>query len=125
MPARPFVSPQLPVEGVPGRAVNMDLKLISSLPQSSPILDEERIKSSTFNIPTDGHNHQVDYLSPLSPIWSVDKRGWAFYPENRIVDVHDDDFPTTYLSDPESMCQTMSPLFTTVCELTIYPSPLI
>jgi hypothetical protein len=42
MPARPYVGPQLPVEGIPGRAVNMDLKPISSL------------------LPTYGHNHQVD-----------------------------------------------------------------
>ncbi len=60
MPARPYVSLQLPVEGIPGRAVNMDLKPISSLPQSSPSLAEECINSWTLNVPPDGHNHQFD-----------------------------------------------------------------
>jgi hypothetical protein len=60
MPPRPYFSPQLPVEGISGRAVNMDSKPISSLPQDSPILNEERINSSPLSVPKYGHNPQVD-----------------------------------------------------------------
>lgn len=59
-PSRQYVSPQLPVEGIPGRVVNMDVEPISSLPQCSPILDEELKDSWTLNAPTDDQNHQVD-----------------------------------------------------------------
>ena len=65
------------------------------------------------------------YSSLQSTIWSADEGSWAPYPENRIADVHVNDIPATCLSDPESMYQTMPPRFTTVCELTIYSSPLI
>jgi hypothetical protein len=60
MPARPYLSPQLPVEGISGRVVNIDPKPISSLLQGSPILDEERVNSRPLNVPTYSHNHQVD-----------------------------------------------------------------
>jgi hypothetical protein len=60
MPPRPYFSPQLPVEGVSGRAVNMDSKPISSLPQGSPILNEERINSWPLSVYKYGHNYQVD-----------------------------------------------------------------
>jgi hypothetical protein len=61
MPARPYLSPQLPVEGISGRVVNMDPKPLSSL-QGPPILDSERIKFWPLNVPTStySHNHQVD-----------------------------------------------------------------
>jgi hypothetical protein len=58
MPARPYLSPQLPMEGISSRAVNMDPKPISSFPQGSPILDEERINSWPLDDPT--YSHQVD-----------------------------------------------------------------
>lgn len=64
VPPRPYLSSQLPTEGISSRAVNMDPKPISSLPQGpsqgSPILDEERINSRPSNVPTYSRNHQVD-----------------------------------------------------------------
>ena len=60
MPACPYVSPQLPTEGISGRTVNMDAKPISSLPQGSPILDEEHLGPWPLNVPTYSHNHQVN-----------------------------------------------------------------
>lgn len=64
------------------------------------------------------------YLPSQSTTWSVGEEAWTSHPENRIVRVHDDDFPTACLSNPASMCQKMPPRFTTVCELTICPNPL-
>jgi hypothetical protein len=60
MPARPYLSPQLPMEGISSRAVNMGPKPISNLPQGSLILDEEHINPWSLNVPTYGRNHQVD-----------------------------------------------------------------
>jgi hypothetical protein len=57
MPARPCVSPQVPVEG---RVVNMDPKPIPSLPQGSPILSVPRLSPWPLNVHTYSHNHQVD-----------------------------------------------------------------
>ncbi|KAF8496835.1 hypothetical protein F5888DRAFT_1634853 [Russula emetica] len=100
IPPRPYLSPQLPVEGISGRVVNIDPNLISR------------------------HNHQVDaearslaytvgvYSSSQSTIRSVNEGAWTSYPENRIVGVHDDDIPTACFSDPGSVCQTMSPRIT-------------
>lgn len=65
------------------------------------------------------------YLSSQSTIRSVDEGAWTPYPENRIVGVNDENIPTACLSDPESMCRTIFPGFTTVREFTIHPSPLI
>ena len=61
-PARPYFSPQLQAEGFFGRAVNMDPKPISSLPQleGSPTLDKERINSLHLNVPTYSHNYQAN-----------------------------------------------------------------
>ena len=64
-----------------------------------------------------------DYLSSQSTIFTVDEGARTSYLENRIVGVNDDDLPTTCLSDPESMCQTMFPLSTKVCGLTTYLGP--
>jgi hypothetical protein len=60
IPPLPYFSPQLPVVGISGHAVNMDSKPISSLSQGSPTLNEERINSWPLNVPKYGHNHQVD-----------------------------------------------------------------
>lgn len=65
------------------------------------------------------------YSSSQSTVGSIDEGAWTSYPGNRIAGVREYDFPTTSNSDPESMCQTMSPGFITVCKLPIYPSLLI
>lgn len=147
MSARPYVRPPTVSEGISDRAVSMDPKSMSSLLQGSPIINEERLSSWPLNVPTYSHNHQVDaevrwlrctpviltdtdvkvstvgvYLSPQSTIQPVDEGAWMSFPEDRgFAGVNDDDFPTACLSDPESMF----PRFTTVCELTIYQSPLV
>lgn len=65
------------------------------------------------------------YSSSQSTVGSIDEGARTSYPENRIAGVREDNFLTTCNSHPESMCQTLSPRFITVCELTIYPSLLI
>lgn len=123
MLAPPYISPQfgLPMEGLSSDAVNMDPKPILSLLQGSPILDEERMNSWPLTVPTYSRNLQVDaeahtvgvYSSPQSTTRTVDEGTRTSYPESRIVGAHDFGFHTTCLSDPEFMCQTMSPRFTT------------
>ncbi len=140
----------LQLERASGHAVSKDPNPTTSLPRGPPILDERRTNSWPLNVPTCSHNLPIDpEARPLSTlpyyqlIWilkvytagvyspsqfitrAINEGAGMPYPENHIADIHDDDSTAACLSDSESMYETMSPGFTTVCGLTIYPSPLI